>query len=599
MERPHPMDRLICGDVGFGKTEVALRAAFKAISDGKQVAVLVPTTVLAQQHFRTFSQRFAGFPVGVGMLSRFTTVGERRAVLRRLGEGKLDVVVGTHRILSPDVVFRDLGLLVIDEEQRFGVDHKEKLKRLRENVDVLTLSATPIPRTLHMALVKVRDMSVLETPPPGRFPVQTYVVEHDDELIREALSRELARGGQVYYVHNRIETIEEAWRRVKKAVPQVRVALAHGKMPERELERTMLRFLEGEYDVLVSTTIIESGLDIPRVNTLIVEDAGRFGLSQLHQLRGRIGRSNQLAYAYLTFRGDKVLGEVAEKRLEAVAELTELGSGFKVAMRDLEIRGAGNILGSEQHGFIAAIGFDLYRQLLEEAVAELKGTPALPAHFPVVEFPVNAYVPEGYAKTPRAKVEIYQKAAALGTIREAGELEEELVDRFGPVPRELENLLRLARIRVRGAGLGLKSVVYGVKAREVVFEVEDLAKINWSRVGQVTGTGLSRQIQRQVFFVPEPSPRFVLRTVEFKQAEDILQAVEVFMVFLQEAREDSSGTPAGALRTGNLKSKHFGNFAGHKYEREKNGYPIPRKEVEGARQGEKLAKLNKSGDADI
>ena len=372
MEKPRPMDRLLCGDVGYGKTEVAIRAAFKAVTDGKQAAVLVPTTVLAQQHFNTFRERFEGFAVNVAVLSRFRTPREQKAILRDIKSGKTDIVIGTHRLLSNDVKFKDLGLLIVDEEQRFGVVHKEKLKKLRKTVDVLTLTATPIPRTLHMSLVGVRDMSIIETPPEDRYPVQTYVVEYSPQLVREAIRRELARGGQVYYVHNRVENIEKVAAQVQEMVPEAQVGVGHGKMPEELLEKVMLDFIEGKIDVLVCTTIIESGLDITNVNTLIVDEADKLGLSQLYQLRGRVGRSNRIAYAYLTYNKDKVLSEVAEKRLNAIREFTELGSGFKIAMRDLEIRGAGNLLGAEQHGHVAAVGFDLYCRMLEEAVREAK-----------------------------------------------------------------------------------------------------------------------------------------------------------------------------------------------------------------------------------
>ncbi|MFS8612948.1 MAG: transcription-repair coupling factor, partial [Planifilum fulgidum] len=360
MERDKPMDRLLCGDVGYGKTEVAIRAAFKAVMDGKQVAVLVPTTILAQQHYETFRERFADFPVEIQVLSRFRTRKEQKELIKGLKDHTVDIVIGTHRLLSKDVQFRDLGLLIIDEEQRFGVKHKEKIKQMKHNVDVLTLTATPIPRTLHMAMIGVRDLSVIETPPENRFPVQTYVLEYSAALVREAIERELARGGQVYFLYNQVQNIEQMAEQVRSLVPEARVAVAHGQMPEAELEKVMLDFLDGEYDVLVSTTIIETGVDIPNVNTLIIYDADKMGLSQLYQLRGRVGRSNRIAYAYFTYQRDKVLTEAAEKRLQAIKEFTELGSGFKIAMRDLAIRGAGNLLGAEQHGHIASVGFELY-----------------------------------------------------------------------------------------------------------------------------------------------------------------------------------------------------------------------------------------------
>ncbi len=458
MESPRPMDRLLCGDVGYGKTEVALRAAFKAVMEGKQVAVLVPTTILAQQHYNTFRERFARYPVRVEMLSRFRTPREQRDIIRDLKEGRIDIVIGTHRLVQDDIAFKDLGLLVVDEEQRFGVAHKEKLKQIRKTVDVLTLTATPIPRTLHMSLVGVRDTSLLETPPENRFPVQTYVVEEDPVLIREAIRRELNRDGQVYFVHNRVADLDRVANWLKSLVPEARIVSAHGQMREEELEQIMLDFIDYEYDILVCTTIIESGLDIPNVNTLIVKEANNFGLAQLYQLRGRVGRSNRLAYAYLTFRKDRALNEVAEKRMAAIREFTEFGSGYKIAMRDLEIRGAGNLLGAEQHGHIAAVGFDLYCRLLEEAVREARGQKVEQVVETVVELPVDAYIPEKYIPDTNQKVELYRRIASLRQVDEIPELEEELVDRFGDIPPPVENLLRVARIRVMAGKIGIKSI---------------------------------------------------------------------------------------------------------------------------------------------
>lgn len=458
METPRPMDRLLCGDVGYGKTEVALRAAFKAVMESKQVAVLVPTTILAQQHYNTFRERFAPYPVRVEMLSRFRTPREQRQIVQDLKAGRIDIIIGTHRLVQDDVVFKDLGLLVVDEEQRFGVSHKEKLKKLRTSVDVLTLTATPIPRTLHMSLVGVRDTSILETPPENRFPVQTYVLEEDPVLIREAIRRELGRDGQVFFVHNRIADLDNVALWVKSLVPEARIITAHGQMREEELEQIMLDFIDGEYDILVCTSIIESGLDIPNVNTLIVKEANNFGLAQLYQLRGRVGRANRLAYAYLTFRKDRVLNEVAEKRLAAIREFTELGSGYKIAMRDLEIRGAGNLLGAEQHGHIAAVGFDLYCRLLEEAVREARGQRVEQPVETVVELPVEAYIPGEYITDTNQKVELYRRIASLKRLEDVQDLEEELVDRFGDLPGPVENLLRVARIRVMAGNLKVKSV---------------------------------------------------------------------------------------------------------------------------------------------
>lgn len=458
MERSRPMDRLLCGDVGYGKTEVALRAAFKSVMDGKQVAVLVPTTILAQQHFNSFRERFAGYPMRIEMLSRFRTAREQRLILADLKQGQVDIVIGTHRLVQEDVIFHNLGLVVVDEEQRFGVAHKEKLKQLRQNVDVLTLTATPIPRTLHMSLVGVRDTSLLETPPENRFPVQTYVLEEDQVLLREAIRRELGRGGQVYFVHNRVMDLDSVAGWIQGLVPEARLAVAHGQMREEELEQVMIDFMEGAYDVLVCTTIIESGLDISNVNTLIVKDAQNMGLAQLYQLRGRVGRSNRLAYAYFTFRRDRVLSEVAEKRLSAIREFTEFGSGYKIAMRDLEIRGAGNLLGPEQHGHIAAVGFDLYCRLLEEAVQEAQGQKQDRSVDTLIELPVDAYIPDDYVPDPNQKVDLYRRLAAINSREAIDDLEEELVDRFGDIPGSVNNLLGVARLRVVASKLKVKAI---------------------------------------------------------------------------------------------------------------------------------------------
>lgn len=459
MERPQPMDRLLLGDVGYGKTEVALRAAFKAAADGKQVAFLVPTTILAQQHFATCKQRFAGFPINLEVLNRFRTAKESAQILDRLARGEIDIIIGTHRLLGDDVRFKDLGLIIVDEEQRFGVQHKEKLKAMRATVDVLTLSATPIPRTLHMAMVGMRDISTITTPPEDRYPVETYVAEYDDELVRDAIQRELHRGGQVYFVHNRVQSIEKVAGHLQRLVPDARFIVGHGQMKEEKLEQVMLDFMEGEADVLVATTIIESGLDIANVNTIIVDDADHLGLAQLYQLRGRVGRSNRLAYAYFLYKRDKVLTEVAEKRLSAIKDFTELGSGFKIAMRDLEIRGAGNILGPEQHGFIITVGFDLYTQLLEEAVRELKGEAPPPPEFqPSVELNVDAYISDQYIHDPRQKIAAYKRIIAIRSLEDARDVAEELVDRYGSMPAPVHNLLALARIKVLAVEAGIAAV---------------------------------------------------------------------------------------------------------------------------------------------
>ncbi len=458
MERSRPMDRLLCGDVGYGKTEVAVRAAFKAVMDGKQVALLVPTTILAQQHGRTFEERFDGYPVKVRVLSRFQSAAEQKEIMRGVKQGTVDIAIGTHRLLSKDLTFKDLGLVIVDEEQRFGVVQKERLKEMCKEVDVLTLSATPIPRTLHMSMVGVRDMSLIETPPEDRFPIRTYVVEYDEETIREAILRELSRQGQVYFVYNQVKSIDQMRSRLAELVPEARIAIAHGQMDEELLEEIMLDFLHGEYDVLVCSTIIETGMDISNVNTLIVADADRLGLAQLYQLRGRVGRSNRVAYAYFTYRRDKVLAEDAEKRLHAIKEFTELGSGFKIAMRDLEIRGAGNILGAEQHGFIASVGFELYCRLLDESIKELRGDVVPQPPDPVIDLNVDAYISDEYVPDSQQKVEVYKKVIAVTRVEDADDLAEEIRDRFGPLPQSVQSLLAVARIKAIAKECGVGSI---------------------------------------------------------------------------------------------------------------------------------------------
>ena len=447
MESHKIMDRLVCGDVGYGKTEIAIRAAFKAIQDDKQVVFLVPTTILAQQHYNTFLQRMKDFPVRVDLMSRFRTPAQQKKTIADLKKGLVDIVIGTHRVLSADMQYKDLGLLIIDEEQRFGVS--DKVKKLKENVDVLTLTATPIPRTLHMSLIGIRDMSVLEEPPNDRLPIQTYVMEYNEEMVREAIVRELSRGGQVYYVYNRVSTIADVAASISTLVPEASVAFAHGQMAERELERIMYDFINGEIDVLVSTTIIETGLDISNVNTIIIHDSDRMGLSQLYQLRGRVGRSNRTAYAFLMYRRDKVLREVAQKRLAAIREFTDLGSGFKIAMKDLEIRGAGNLLGERQHGHMEAVGYDLYCKMLNEAVQTLKGVETVPDFSTTVELDVDAFIPPSYIVNEQQKLDIYKRIAGVETARESEEMKEELLDRFGAVPESVDNLVRIALIRTR------------------------------------------------------------------------------------------------------------------------------------------------------
>ncbi|MCL2816921.1 MAG: transcription-repair coupling factor, partial [Clostridiales bacterium] len=459
MENARPMDRLLCGDVGYGKTELAVRAAFKAVMDGKQAAMLAPTTVLAEQHYRTFCQRFAGYPVAIGVLSRFLGPKEQKLSLDKLKEGGLDIIIGTHRLLSQDVKFHDLGLLIVDEEQRFGVSHKEKIKKMKTNLDVLTLSATPIPRTLHMSLVGMRDMSLITTPPQDRHPVQTYVLEYQERLIKDALERELKRGGQAYFVHNKVYNIERTTERLQALLPKARILTAHGQMREKELEQVMKDFVEGEADILVCTTIVESGLDIPNVNTLIVDEAENFGLAQLYQLRGRVGRSDRQAFAYFTYRPNRIMNETAKKRLVAIRDFSDLGSGFKIAMRDMEIRGAGNILGAEQHGHIAAVGFDLYCRLVQEEIESQKGRePQAKEPVTLLELQVNAYTPDSYIDDMGLKLNIYKRIAAAPSLQYIDELRAELTERCGPPPTTVENLLELGKIKLLAQKLFVVSI---------------------------------------------------------------------------------------------------------------------------------------------
>ena len=477
MESKKIMDRLICGDVGYGKTEIALRAAFKAVQEEKQVVYLVPTTILAQQIYNTFVQRMKDFPVRVDMMSRFQTPGEMKKTVEGLKKGYVDIIVGTHRVLSKDVQFKNLGLLIVDEEQRFGVTHKEKIKQMKQNVDVLTLTATPIPRTLHMSLIGIRDMSVLEEPPVDRVPIQTYVMEYNDEMIREAIHRELGRGGQVYYVYNRVNNIDEVANHVASLVPDANVAFAHGQMNEHQLEKIMLDFINGEIDVLVSTTIIETGLDIPNANTMIIQDADRLGLSQLYQIRGRIGRSNRTSYAFLMYKRDKMLKEDAEKRLQAIREFTELGSGIKIAMRDLEIRGAGNILGAEQHGHMEAVGYDLYCKMLNEAVIALKGGQEEEETFEtVVDCDIDAFIPDGYIKNEYLKLDVYKRISAIETDDEYMDMQDELIDRFGDIPKSVDNLLRVAELKAMAHRAYVTEV--DINTQEIRIELYPKAKLD-------------------------------------------------------------------------------------------------------------------------
>ena len=461
MEKPVPMDRLLAGDVGFGKTEVAMRAIFKAVMSGKQVAVLVPTTVLAQQHFQTFWNRFAPFGVKVDVLNRFRSTSEKKQVLKGVEDGSIDVLIGTHSLLNKKVVFKDLGMLVVDEEQRFGVAQKEKWKEWASNIDVLTLSATPIPRTLHMSLVGVREMSVINTPPEERLPVQTYVVEYDMNIVADAIKRELARGGQVYFVYNRVASINHMGELLEAALPGLRYAIAHGQMTGRQIEEIMTDFYEGHYDVLLSTSIIETGLDIPNANTIIIYDADRLGLSQLYQMRGRVGRSRRRAYAYFMYRPEKMLSEAAEKRLKAIEEFTELGAGFKLAMRDLEIRGAGNLLGSQQHGNIASVGFGMYVSMLEEAIAKAqnKEVEREVSIDPAIDLEVDAFIDDAYIKDSARKISVYQRLLHIKSKEQLDDMTDELIDRFGTPTDPVDRLLRIAQIKEQARLLGIKSIV--------------------------------------------------------------------------------------------------------------------------------------------
>jgi len=490
------MDRLLCGDVGYGKTEVAIRAAFKAVADGKQVAILVPTTILAQQHYETIRERFQDYPVNIGLLSRFRTRKQSNETVKGLEDGNMDIVVGTHRLLSKDVKYKDLGLLVVDEEQRFGVKHKEKIKQLKTNVDVLTLTATPIPRTLHMSMLGVRDLSVIETPPENRFPIQTYVMEYNPSFIREAVDREMSRGGQVFFLHNRVENIEKTARDIGMLVPNAKVAIAHGQMNESELENVIFGFIEGEFDILVSTTIIETGVDIPNVNTLIVNHADRMGLSQLYQLRGRVGRSNRVAYAYFTYQRDKVLTEVAEKRLQAIKEFTELGSGFKIAMRDLSIRGAGNLLGAQQHGFIDSVGFDMYSQMLKDAIdarKEGKEVEDIKPFEPEISLKIDAYIPDEYLNDEKQKIEMYKQFQNVDSPEAVQDLRDELIDRFGDYPAEVENLFTVSIMRMHAKKQRVQSITEAPQKITMLLDEERSQEIDGSKLFEA-----ANQFDRQV-----------------------------------------------------------------------------------------------------
>ena len=548
MEKPEPMDRLLCGDVGFGKTEVAIRAAYKAVMDHKQVAVLVPTTVLAQQHFQTFSARFADFGVSVDVICRFRSAKEQKATLARLEENRVDVLIGTHAILNQNRVhFSDLGLLVVDEEQRFGVKQKEKIKKLAAGVDVLTLSATPIPRTLHMSLVGARDMSIIETPPAERFPVQSYVVESNDAVLKNAIRRELRRGGQVYFVYNRVESIDRMRQRLEELVPDARIQTGHGQMPEELLERVMVDFYEGRYDILLATSIVENGLDVANANTIIVYNADYFGLSQLYQMRGRVGRSNHMAFAYFVYQADKVLSEMAEKRLQAMKEFAELGAGFKIAMRDLEIRGAGNLLGAEQHGHIASVGFEMYSKLLDEAIQEKRtGKPVEEKLDPVVDIEAEAYLDGAYISDPMHKIEIYQRIAAIRKNAEIQELLDELIDRFGEPTPVVLRLLEVARIRNYARALGIRSIV----EKPLFIEISFAEKPAFDPDGLLKLLGLFGRNAKML-----PPPQQMLRIRLAAQYKKNITNFITRILMLLRGEKDALTTKGGAAKKPQGKSE--------------------------------------------
>lgn len=525
MESTRIMDRLICGDVGYGKTEVALRAAFKEVQESRQVAYLAPTTILAQQIYNTFVQRMKEFPVHVELLCRFRTSAQQKKAIEDLKKGQVDVIIGTHRILSKDVQFKNLGLLIVDEEQRFGVTHKEKIKQLKKDVDVLTLTATPIPRTLHMSLIGIRDMSVLEEPPMDRMPIQTYVMEYDEETVREAINRELRRGGQVYYVYNRVTDIADVALRIAKLVPDARVDFAHGQMSERELENVMYSFVNGDIDVLVSTTIIETGLDISNVNTMIIHDSDRYGLSQLYQLRGRIGRSNRTAYAFLMYRKNVMLKETAEKRLAAIREYTDLGSGFKIAMRDLELRGAGNLLGAQQHGHMNAVGYDLYCKMLNEAVKEAKGIHTMEDFETSVDLNVDAYIPDSYISNEFQKLDIYKRIAGIETQQDYDDMLEELLDRFGEPGKAVLNLLAIAKLKaIAHQGYVTEIKQTGKTVRFTLYEKARLNTEGFPALMQKYRRGLQFKNEQEPKFILEPQGNLILALTEF--AEELKSMAE-------------------------------------------------------------------------
>lgn len=525
MESSKPMDRLLCGDVGYGKTEVALRAAFKALVEGKQVAILVPTTILAQQHYNTIMDRFANFPIKVALLSRFRSAHDQKLSIEGIRKGTIDLAVGTHRLLSKDVIFKDLGLLIIDEEQRFGVKHKETLKKLKETVDVLTLTATPIPRTLHMSLAGIRDMSVIENPPEERYPIQTYVVEFNPQMIRDAILREVGRGGQVYFVYNRVESIDNIAAKLRALVPEASFSIGHGQMAERQLEKVMVDFLNKEQDVLICTTIIETGLDIPNVNTIIIHDADKMGLSQLYQLRGRVGRSNRIAYGYFTYERNKVLSEVSEKRLKAIKEFTEFGSGFKIAMRDLEIRGAGNLIGHQQSGHVESIGYDLYVKYLNQAIKRLKGEIVEERLDTTIDLKIDGFIPKRYIGDEDQKIEVYKKISALENRDDYSELVDELIDRFGDIPEEVSNLMDISYIRALSSKIDIKNIVERDQYIKIEFASTDKLSIELIQF-------LTENYGKKISFDLSSSPYFIFKGKD--PLVELMSLIEKINGFIKE-----------------------------------------------------------------